>query len=351
MYLNRMVPVRAGLITLLFVAVLPIACLTAQQPAAGSAPSRGTDLRGRVVKEGQPIAGVEVTLHRVTDGASGVVSQQTTDAGGGFRFSLPPADSGSFNVFFTTTDYQTVRYFGRAVHPADEIGPYDVEVFDTVSMLPEPVRLSRRDMVLVPQPGGGWEVDEIVRLHNPNRLTLVAAGSSPSWDLRIPAGVEAFEVGEGEIPAGQVQRMEERIILTMPITPGDRELFIRYRIPASLDDAVLPFSIPVDTFNLFVRQPSPRIEVVGVASTNMVTVGEEQFLRYAATDLPAGSQVDLEWESVAPPVDPIWAAVAVTVLLLGVAAFIAFRSGRGSPGASAVGGRSPARELPASHVK
>ena len=342
MNLDRTVTARVGPAALLL-ALLCTAPLVAQQPASGSSRAGETDLRGTVVKDDRPVAGVEVTLHRVAEGASGVVAQNTTDAAGDFFFSLPAADSGSFNVYFTTTDFHTVRYFGRAVHPADEIGDYRLEVFDTASVLPEPIRLSRRDMVLVPQPGGGWEVDEIVRLHNPNRRTLVSAGASPSWDLRIPAGVEAFEVGEGEIPADQVQRMENRILLMMPVTPGDRELFIRYRIPASMDDAELPLSIPVDTFNLFVRQPSPRIGVVGMASTSMVNVGEERFLRYAATGLAPGSQIDLEWESVAPPLDPVVAAVGLTVVLLAIGAFVAARSGRSAAKGAL---RQPAGEVP-----
>src|SRR5690606_8926244 len=195
----------------------------------------------------------------------------------------------------------------------------------TASAVPLPIRLSRRDVVLVAQAGGGWQVEEIVRLHNPNTLTLVSPGASPSLDLRIPKGVEAFEVGESEIPAEAVRRMEERILLLVPLTPGEREMFFRYQIPPSVSDAVVPLNNPADTFNLFIRQPSPRVEIVGLASTDMIQVDGERFLRYAAVGLDAGSQISLEWESTAPPVDPVVAAVVLTVLLLAAGAVVAAR--------------------------
>lgn len=302
-------------------------------------------LRGEVVMGGEPVPGVEVTLHRVTREESGEVARHTTDPAGRFAFPLTPADSGAFAVLFTTAEFKGIRYFGRAIHPDEAAEGYSLEVFDTASALPEPVRLSRRDMVLVSQPGGGWEVDEIVRLNNPNRLTLVSSGASPTWELSIPEGVEAFEVGESELPADQIQRMGDRVFLMLPLTPGERELFIRYRIPPPLDEAVLEFGSPADTFNLYVRQPAPRVEVAGLTSTDMVEVEGEQFLRYAGTDLAEGSAVTLQWESAAPPVDPIVAAVIVSLLLLGVGVVAAVRgTGRDAAG-SARPDRPVAREL------
>jgi hypothetical protein len=308
-----------GILSVLLLGLAPVVPALAQQPAPRT-------LGGEVVKGGEPVPGVEVTLHRVTREQSGEVARRTTDAGGRFEFEIAPADSGAFAVLFTTAEFHGIRYFGRAIHPDEEAADgYSVEVFDTASALPEPVRLSRRDMVLVSQPGGGWEVDEIIRLNNPNRLTLVSAGASPTWELSIPEGAEAFEVGESELPADQIQRMGDRVLLMLPLTPGEREMFIRYRIPPALDEAVLEFGSPADTFNLYVRQPAPRLEVAGLTSTNMVEVEGEQFLRYAATGLAEGSSVTLEWESSAPPVDPIVAAVVVSLLLLGVGVVAAVR--------------------------
>lgn len=315
-------------LALLLVGLHAAGAALAQAPASAP-PSGGGLLRGEVVRDGEPVPGVEVTLHRVLRGASGPLATEVTDASGRFRFALPPADT-SFVVLFTTAEYQSVRYFGRAIHPGGVEDDYRVEVYDTASALPFPIRISRRDMVLVAQAGGGWQAEEVIRLHNPNDLTLVSPGTSPSLDLRIPQGVEAFEVGESEIPAEAVRRMDDRILLLVPLTPGEREMFFRYQIPPSVSEAVLPLNIPADTFNLFVRQPAPQLEIAGLTSTEMIEVEGERFLRYAAVGLAAGSQVSLAWETSAPPIDPVIAAVVLTVLLLAAAAVVAARSSRGA---------------------
>lgn len=319
--------------------------LARQQPGLAPPSQLPEVLRGTVLNEGEPVPGVAVTLHRVRAEESGPVGTATSDASGGFTFRLPPPDSAAFAVFFATAEYAGVRYFGRAVHPDDSAGDYAIEVFDTASAAPLPVRLSRRDLMLSPQPDGGWEVDEVVRIANPNALTLVGAGGLPTWEFRIPEGVEAFEVGEGEVPAAQVQRMESRVLLSLPLLPGTRELYFRYRLPGSVDDAVLPLDSPADTFNLFVRQPSPTVSVTGLTSTRLVEVENTEFLQYSGLDLPVDSQVEIEWESAAPPLDPVVAAVGVTILLLAGAVFAALRSARRPSGPTPAAQRSAARDL------
>ncbi len=340
-------PSQRLLLPLLAGAVLAAAPAPAQQDAFPSRLGASDVLRGTVVKGGAPVPGVQVTLHRVRSDLSGEFGRQATDAAGAFSFRLPPPDTSGFAVFFATVDFEGARYFGGAIHPDDVPGDYAVEVFDSASSVPLPIRISRRDVLLAPQPDGSWEVDETVRVHNPNSLTLVPGGGGPSWEFRIPAGVEAFEVGEAEVPANQVRRMESRVLLTMPLVPGTRELFFRYRLPATVDDAVLAFDSPADTFNLFIRQPSPRVSVAGLASTDTLTVEEQLFLQYSALNLPVESEVVIEWESAGPPVDPVMAAVAVTLLLLGAAVLSAVRGIRPVRASRGPEERSASRDLAA----
>ena len=209
------------------------------------------------------------------------------------------------------------------------MGEYTLEVFDSASVVPLPIRIERRDMMMVLQPDGGWEVDEGVRIHNPNSLTLVGSGATPAWEFRIPEGAEAFEVEQGEIAADQVRRMGDRVFLMFPLIPGTRVIYLRYRLPPAQEEALVSLDSPADTFNLFIRQPSPTVSVTGLTSTDMFTVEDQRFLQYSATDLPAESEVGIEWESAAPPVDPVVAAVVVTLLFLVGASIAAARGARG----------------------
>ncbi|HEX6068856.1 MAG TPA: hypothetical protein VFZ18_03515, partial [Longimicrobiaceae bacterium] len=207
-------------------------------------------LEGTVRLGDQPVPSVPVTLHRVTPNESGPLGQQVSGADGSFRFALPPTDTADFEVFFATAEYATVRYFGEPIHRGAAVVDYAVEVYDTASALPGAIRVARRDVVLLPEAQGGWEANEIIRLHNGADRTLVSAGGMPTWEMMLPPGITDFQAGEGDLTAAEVSRMGDRVLVLAPLIPGDRELFLRYRIPESLELAVLEIGAPTDTMNV-----------------------------------------------------------------------------------------------------
>lgn len=299
---------------------------------ASAIPLQAQRIQGRVERQGEGVDGVEVTLHRVTGDTAGVVATAITGPAGRFTFPDPPADTVGFSVLFTTAEYQGVRYFGAPLHAGERPDPYTVEVWDTTSTPAAggEARVARRDIVLIPTPDGGWEVDELVQLRNPGSETIVPASGVPTLQLRIPEGVAAFEVGPGETPPDEVQRMEDRLLLTSPLVPGIREILYRYRIAGGEEGLRFPVALPTDSVNLFIRQPSPPVEPRGLQGGSVVPVQQERFLRYVGADFASGDEFALEWEGdAAPPVDPTLAAAGVTALLLALGSWIAFR--RGAP--------------------
>lgn len=296
-----------------------------------SAQEAADTLVGRVVLEGRPVAGAPVVLHRVTSDASGEVASSVTNAQGAFRFPLEQVEGVAFNVYFVTAEHLAVRYFGRPIHPTEAAADYAVTVFDTTSVLPEPLRVTRRDVVMIPERSGSWEVNEVVRIRNSSDLALVGAGGGASWEFRIPPGAIDFEAGEGDIFPHEISRMDDRVLLLTPVTPGERDLYIRYRMPARPGSVDLPVEQPTDTLNLFVRQPSHLSGVVGLSTTRMIDAEGEQFLQYGGTDLLPGSHIGLQWRRSGSPIDPVIAAVAVTLLLLAAGVGAAVRNRRSRP--------------------
>lgn len=294
-------------------------------------------LEGTVRLRDQPVPAVPVTLHRVTPNESGPLGQQVSGADGSFRFVLPPADTAEFEVFFATAEYATVRYFGEPIHRGAAVADYAVEVYDTASALPGAIRVARRDVVLLPEAQGGWEANEIIRLHNGADRTLVSAGGMPTWEVKLPPGITDFQAGEGDLTAAEVSRMGDRVLVLAPLIPGDRELFLRYRIPESLELAALVIGAPTDTMNVFIGQPSPAVEVTGLTTTKVVEAQGEQFVQYGTTALVEGDEVTLAWDAPAgAPVAPEVAGGAAALLVLLVGSWFAFRQ-RGSAGTGASG--------------
>lgn len=310
-------------------AVVLAAVLLATHAGPAAAQVEQDVLSGRVLREGEPVAGVPVTLHRVTAGASGEAGTAVTDASGRFRFRLPPPDSAGFTVLFTTAEYASVRHFGPPLHPDEPAVEYTVAVYDTATSLPGAIRVARRDLVLLPGADGGWEVNEILRVRNDARRTLVGRDGMPVWSVALPGGATDFEVGEGDLAADQVRQMEDRALLMAPLTPGERDLFFRYRIPAASGRAALELDSPADSVNVYVQQPAPHVDLEGLTPAEVLTVEGQRFLRFAGADLAEGQRIEVRWDSGQGPVSPVLAAVGVTALVLGVGGAAALRN-RGS---------------------
>ncbi len=313
---------RAAMIAL--VVSFPFLMMAVPAPAQESAAAR--QLAGQVVLGGAPIAGAPVSLHEVSSGGSGEVATGITDEQGSFLLDRATAGETDFAFYFATAEYESVTFFGPILRADETPDRYVVEVFDTATVLPQPVRVIARHMVLIPENTGSWEVNEILRVVNPTSLALVSPDGSAAWSFSIPDGVTDFEVGPGDVLPHELALMENRVLHLTPLIPGSREVLIRYRLPADASPSVLPISEPTDTFNLYVRQPAHLSGVTGLQSQRMVDLENEQYLQYSATALPVGEEIGMRWSRPGAPIDPVKAAVGLTALILGAAAVVAFRN-------------------------
>lgn len=313
--------------------LLLAAALAAVLSFSSAAPAQ-TSLTGRVVKAGEGVADAPVELHRVARDTSGLLARAVTGADGAFTFRVPPADTGGFNVVFATAMVEGVRYFGPALHPGDPGAGYQVVAFDTTSSAGavDSLRVSRRDVILVAGQRGGWEVAEVVRVDNPLDRTVVGVDGKPVFGLPIPPGATDFQTDDpalsestGEKPRDLVL-MGGRVLATVPLTPGGRDFFFRYRLPPKTGTLSLPLSGRTDTLALYVRQPAPGVSVQGLPAGEPFEAEGEKFVRYTGTSLPADARIRVRWRGHGgAPVDPRLAAGVATALVLAAGAWFALR--------------------------
>jgi hypothetical protein len=293
-------------------------------------------LEGRVVRaaDSAGVGRVRVTLHRVTRRASGPVDSTLTAPDGSFRVTLPPTQpdpaGAGFNVFFATAEVEGVRYFGRALHAGEARGGYRIVAYDTTSLASyaDSVHVARRDVALIPEAQGGWEVGEIVRLANRSHRTIVPA-AGPILYLGLPEGATTFEVGEGEFGEQEVVRMKDRMYVAAPLPPGTREMFVRYRILKGHTRATFPVTLATDTLNVFLRQPAKGAKVDGLTGPRPFLAEGERYAQWLGFHLPKGTPVVLTWRNpLASPVDPRLAALVLTGAVLLVGLLLALRRSR-----------------------
>jgi hypothetical protein len=327
----HLLPVRFPTALLLLVGLVlgSTAALSAQAapeapPASGAAAGV---LTGRILKYGAGVPAAEVTLHQVTPQASGVASVQTTGPDGGFRFDLPPAaDPAGFNVFFVTVDYLGVRYFGEPVHANQPPPGYAVQVYDTTAAVPGAVHVGRRDIILFPETDGSWSANELIRAVNETERTFVSQGGEPTWEFVLPEGALDFEVTEGMAGPDELRVVGERVVFVGSLPPGTRELFVRYRLGGNQTSMSLATVGRTDTLSVYLPEQTPGVRVSGLMSTQVITADGERFVRYSSTDLGAGHAIGVTWRSTRPPVDPVWAALAVAIAILAAGTWLALRN-------------------------
>ena len=304
-----------------------------------SAAAAQTTLAGRVVKAGRGVPGAPVELHRVARDTSGLLATAVTGADGGFTFAVPPADTAGFTVVFAAAMVDGVRYFGPALHPGEPGAGYEVVAYDTTSAraAADSLRVSRRDVILVAGQRGGWEVAEVVRVENPLDRAVVGAEGKPVFGVAVPRGATDFQTDDPLLAQSVSERprdlvlMGGRVMATVPLTPGGRDFFFRYRLPPGTGTLALPLSQRTDTLAVYVRQPAPGVKVQGLGAGEPFQAEGEQFLRYTATALAPGARVAVRWRAHGgSPVDPRLAAGAATALVLAAGAWFAFRR-RGAP--------------------
>ncbi len=319
---------------------LAIVCL-ALSPAAATAQAESVTtqveteladdvpvLNGRVVYGDVGVPNTVVELHRITPFDSGEIASTTTDTVGRFAFPLEPVPGASFTVYFATTEHLSVRFFGNPMHPDSAAAfEYLLPVYDTTSVLAEPIRFASRDLFMEPDLLGGWEVLEILRIVNPTTMAYVGTGGLGPWEFHLPEGASDFQVGQADVLPHELSWVDDRVLHLTPVTPGTREAFISYRLPRGPAAAALQVSEPTDTLNLYVRDNSHLTSIAGLQTTRTITAEGQDYIQYSGIGLEPGAVIALAWSRAeGPPIDPRLAAVLITVLLLGVGLIAAIRN-------------------------
>ena len=209
-----------------------------------------------------PVAGARVVLHRVTQAEQGPLDSSPSGADGRFRFALT-RDTAA--LYLLSARYQGIEYFTLPLDRAPERDPEAarIVVHDTSSTTP--VTVSARHVV-VPRPGddGTREVLDLVLLANAGIRTRVAPDSlGASWSGPLPPASEGLDLGESDVSPDAVTRRGDSVIVSAPISPGEKQLAFQYHLPGGRQTVELPVGgeavgVGVDTGSPLRREPRPE---------------------------------------------------------------------------------------------
>jgi hypothetical protein len=269
-----------------------------------------------ITADSTPVRGVRVILHRVGRVAQGPLDSARSDARGRFRFSFRPDTTA---VYLLSARYQGIEYFSPPVHTNPERPDTAMRIVVADTSSTAPVSLEARHLV-VTQPGedGSRSVLDLLVLRNAGKATRVAPDSvRPSWSGPLPHGTIGLEVGESDFSPDAVSRRDDSLILTAPLSPGDKQITVQYLVPSNRAMLELPFPDSVSSVNVLTEERGARVTGGSLALADSQIIQGRAFRRWTG-NVPAGGTVRVALPGVRhTPQRVVAALVGAMVLILG----------------------------------
>lgn len=263
--------------------------LLAAVPLSGQARSRVAGHIARVTgRDTVPVGGVAVVLHRVGRDSQGPVDTVVADRNGRFRFRFVPDSSAAYLL---SARYGGIEYFSQPVATNAATPDTGVTVFvaDTSSTAPVSVR-QRTLLIGAPDAEGSRTVLDWFVLSNAGTLTRIAPDTlHASWGTAIPSDAQNVELADSRLsqfaPDALVFRRDS-VLVFAPVSPGDKELMLQYRIPGTVGQFTLPPLAVRDSVFILLEEAAGRVGSPGFAPADSQVIEGRSFHRWAGA--PSG---------------------------------------------------------------
>lgn len=262
-----------------------------------------------------PIPGIAVVLHRVGGRSQGPLDTVRAGRGGRFEFRFS-ADTGA--AYLLSARHNGVEYFTAplATNPARPDTGIMVIVADTSSNAPVVLR-QRTLLISEPDETGTRAVIDWFVLTNPGDLTRVAPDTlHPSWGSPLPSEAQNVELADSRLSQFAPEALTIRrdsVWIVAPISPGDKELMLQYRIPGRLRKFNIPAAGATDSVFVLLEGKNSSVPTRGFTSVDSQSIEGRVFQRWAGT-VPSGG--DIQVSLPAPP----FTSPRLLALLAGLAA-------------------------------
>ncbi len=225
-----------------------------------------------------------VVLHRVGLRRQGPLDTAFTDARGGFRFRFAP-DSGA--AFLLSARYAGIEYFSRPISADSTLPDTAVTLIVADTSSAQPVAVRQRTLLVsrADESGTRIVIDWLV-LGNPGPLTRVAPDSvRPSWGGPLPEAAQNVEMADsrlGQFAPEALAFRGDSVLIFAPLSPGDKELMLQYRIPGEIGRFVVPAAVDESVFVLL-EEEAARVETPAMTLADSQMIEGRAFRRFAGT--------------------------------------------------------------------
>ena len=332
---------RAALVALAAAALAPPA--RAQVPGPLVLAGRAVRVRGT---DTTALAGQRIVAHRVAASREGPMDSLPSGAGGRFSFRVARPDSAA--MYVVSTLYDGIGYFSAPFSSQSRAGSDSIvlAVYDT-SSAGAPLDVAVRHLVIsAPGEDGSRDVLDIVQVGNPGTTTMVSRGGAPTWHMRLPHGIEAFRVGEGDVPPEAVHQAGDSLLVTAPFPPGVKQVVAIYALPQGTKELKIPLDQPTARLELLVEDTRAGASGAALEGGNPLQLQGRTFKHYSSARVVRGETATVTFGQAGPRTNLAWLAIGLSALLLASGGWLAARrrgafAGRGGGGAGAGAGTGP----------
>ncbi|HYV97916.1 MAG TPA: hypothetical protein VE967_10710 [Gemmatimonadaceae bacterium] len=231
----------------------------------------------------RPLPNATVVLHRVGRAAAGPVDSVRSDANGMYTFRYRATQDSA--VYFVSSTYGGVAYFTSPLTGPDVHGDSaEVVVFDTTSAGPRVDTRSRHLVVFARGTAKRQTIAEVYWLENTSAKTHVSTPSHPAWSFQLPDDAQNVHADGGEIAPDAVKVERGRVAVYAPISPGVRQLQIRYDVPAQRTTK-LPAGDSLSVLEVLAEDPGATVSGARLAAQAPVVIQGRSFQRFLAQNV------------------------------------------------------------------
>ena len=253
---------------------------------------------GRVVRlqgsDTLPVPRAMVVLHRVGRTVQGPVDTTLADAAGRFRLAFA-ADTAA--AWLLSARYGGIEYFSQPLAADSARADTGIVLIVADTSSTAPVRIRERTLLVSrPDESGTRTVVDWFVLSNPGQLTRVVSDTNrPSWGTPLPEDAQAVELADTRLsqfsPDAVVFRRDSALVFA-PLSPGDKELLLQYRIPGSLHRFLVSFGGSADSVFVLLEERTARVSSPGFTAADSQLIEGRPFRRWAGR-MPAAGALEI----------------------------------------------------------
>jgi hypothetical protein len=275
---------------LLLPAVLLCLVTTPGVLAQGEGIIEGQVTNGTAGAPPESVAGLEVTLYEVADGAAEQVATTTSDGEGWFRFeglATEPDRSYRFQL-----EYEGIVYGAVSGFPADDTLLHVAATVYETTASDSNVAVDRHH-VIVDFAAGGALFQELYIFNNTgDKIYVGEEGTTLRFSL--PDGAAEVTFSDAETAAHFVET-DGGLALVRPVMPGQGQVMCSYDLP--YDGTALTVSrrviYPTRSMDLLVANTGGHAESPQMVYQGLSGGEETAYLHFSAKDLPGDAVVEL----------------------------------------------------------